>query len=69
MWKKNVKKVQNCVKKSKNLRYKIQFTEFPLLNIIVNQIFKIFTIVENLVTVAPCFLSKVKSFPPFKNRC
>ena len=44
------KKGQNCIK-STNLCNKIQFTEFLLLNI-VDQIFKISTIVETLVTIA-----------------
>ena len=45
-----VKKGQNCIKKNENLCNKIQFIEFLLLNI-VDQIFKISTIVETLVTV------------------
>ena len=43
-----MKKGQNCIKI--DLCNKIQFTEFLLLNI-VDQIFKISTIVETLVTV------------------
>ena len=46
-----MKKGQNCVK-SENLCSKIHFTEFLLINI-VDQILKIYTIVETLVTVLP----------------
>ena len=49
-----MKKGQNFVKKSENLCNKIKFTEFLLLNI-VDQIFKISTIVETLVTVADVY--------------
>ena len=47
-----MKKGQNCVK-SENLCSKKHFTEFLLINI-VDQILKISTIVENLVTVVAC---------------